>query len=252
VNWAIGSAPVLQQHVMKGSLSLIPGGGLAAPETSSNDDGAHATAARIAHGVLMTVAFMLLMPVGAGLARHKWVFGDAQTGTVRSIWFQLHRGIQAFALLLAVAAFTLIWAYFGWGERASTAAVYPAHRGLGIATMALSVGQVLIGVIRPHLGAPTRSGWRRLHQACGWITMLLGIAMAIIGIMLISSLSGLPMAAWMVPAVVVPALILLTVIGLEFKKRKLTSTGAYNPLTHTFGPTALPTAAHGKSPGTSE
>jgi hypothetical protein len=36
------------------------------------------SAAQVAHGALMLVAFCVLMPAGMLLARHKWLFGDSE------------------------------------------------------------------------------------------------------------------------------------------------------------------------------
>jgi hypothetical protein len=33
---------------------------------------------RVAHGAMMLAAFVLLMPVAALIARHKWLFGDKE------------------------------------------------------------------------------------------------------------------------------------------------------------------------------
>lgn len=33
---------------------------------------------RVAHGVMMLAAFVLLMPAAALIARHKWLFGDKE------------------------------------------------------------------------------------------------------------------------------------------------------------------------------
>jgi hypothetical protein len=62
-------------HTQEGSLSLVPGGGAsAAPEV----DDSKLTRLRIAHGVLMTLAFVLCFPSGALMARHKWLVGAGE------------------------------------------------------------------------------------------------------------------------------------------------------------------------------
>jgi hypothetical protein len=55
----------------------------------------------------MLLAFAALMPLGALLARHKWLFGDKQAGGIKPSWFQGHRGIQITALLAALAGFII-------------------------------------------------------------------------------------------------------------------------------------------------
>jgi hypothetical protein len=45
---------------------------------SDVSSGSGMSAAQIAHGALMLVAFCALMPAGMLLARHKWLFGDSE------------------------------------------------------------------------------------------------------------------------------------------------------------------------------
>jgi hypothetical protein len=97
-----------------------------------------------------------------------------QDGHVRGFWFQIHRGLQVLGFVLAVAGFILVWAVFSFGSRADTSPRYPAHRGLGIATMAMVVVQAGTGMVRPGLGHKKRGAWRRLHQGWGWLATMLG------------------------------------------------------------------------------
>jgi hypothetical protein len=99
---------------------------------------------RIAHGALMLAAFALLMPLGALLARHKWLFGDAASGKVAPGWYKLHIYIQSLAVLTAVAGTILIFAYFG-RDRQGISKLYTPHMGLGIAATAAGVVQAVIG-----------------------------------------------------------------------------------------------------------
>lgn len=77
LNWALGSSDELAHHASMGSLALRLAGGAADVDAASGA-AANATVFRIAHGALMAAAFLLLMPAGALLARHKWAFGDAE------------------------------------------------------------------------------------------------------------------------------------------------------------------------------
>jgi len=76
INWALNpSSSGFVMHTQKGSLSLVPGGGAStAPEV----DDSKLTRLRIAHGVLMTLAFVLCFPSGALMARHKWLVGAGE------------------------------------------------------------------------------------------------------------------------------------------------------------------------------
>ena len=74
INWALNpAARGLVRHTATGSLSLVPGG--TALVNSDGDASRRLRAARIAHGVLMTFAFVLCFPMGALTARHKWGVG---------------------------------------------------------------------------------------------------------------------------------------------------------------------------------
>jgi hypothetical protein len=64
-------------------------------------------AAAAAAGALMLLAFAALMPLGALLARHKWLAGDKTVGGLRPHWFQGHRAVQVTAVLTALAGFII-------------------------------------------------------------------------------------------------------------------------------------------------
>lgn len=48
------------------------------------------------------------------------------------------------------------------------------HRAFGMTALAMMVVQGLLGAVRPHLGTKARPVWRRVHQAWGWLTLLVG------------------------------------------------------------------------------
>jgi hypothetical protein len=76
VNWALGDQAALLRHSRKGSVAISLGGG--GSSVTAEDDARNARAFRIAHGALMLAAFVLLMPAAVLMARHKWLFGDAE------------------------------------------------------------------------------------------------------------------------------------------------------------------------------
>lgn len=110
--------------------------------------------ARIAHGALMLAAFVLLMPTGVLLSRHKWTFGDQAASKIKPGWFHLHIGVQSLAVLTAIASIILIFAVFGTG-RQGVDDVYTPHMGLGIFAVAAAAIQGAIGKFRC---APGRGG----------------------------------------------------------------------------------------------
>jgi hypothetical protein len=54
----------------------LAGGSAGSISDDSSTTARRQLAYRVAHGVLMLAAFVLLMPAAALLARHKWLFGD--------------------------------------------------------------------------------------------------------------------------------------------------------------------------------
>ena len=49
---------------------------------------------QVIHGALMAAAWVLLLPLGSLVARHKWVFGEAKLWGAH-LWFRLHLTLQA-------------------------------------------------------------------------------------------------------------------------------------------------------------
>ncbi len=71
----------------------------------------------VAHGVLMMLAWLVLLPAGVLAARHKWIFPAPATSSPRSshpaMWFQFHRALQLTGIALFTAGFILPFAAFG-------------------------------------------------------------------------------------------------------------------------------------------
>lgn len=55
-----------------------------------------------------------------------------------------------------------------------SACVCSGHRAVGMTTIAMMLVQVLLGCVRPHLGGKWRPMWKRMHQAWGWLVLLMG------------------------------------------------------------------------------
>lgn len=192
---------------------------------------------RIAHGAMMLIAFALLMPAGVLLARHKWLFGDESAGKIKPAWFKLHIYVQSLAVLTAVAGTILIFVQFGKG-REKVAKLYTPHLGLGLAATIAGVVQGAIGNRRPPISHDQRVGWRVLHYAWGWLTMLGGIANCGIGMALIHGIQGDALAPWVAPTVAVLGLLLLAGFYLERRRSQLIADGLYAPHDHSFHPSA--------------
>jgi hypothetical protein len=66
-----------------GTPATVGSGDSAAPagdagDDSEEEDGSNEEALTIAHGALMLVAFVVLMPAAVIMARHKWLYGDKE------------------------------------------------------------------------------------------------------------------------------------------------------------------------------
>jgi hypothetical protein len=98
----------------------------------------------------MLLAFAALMPLGALLARHKWLFGDKAAGGLKPSWFQGHRAVQVTALLAALAGFII-------------ALVSRVHgSGMLIALLRFGVlGFGRVATCRPGSRAPSQDCWLR-------------------------------------------------------------------------------------------
>ncbi|KAK9821563.1 hypothetical protein WJX81_002481 [Elliptochloris bilobata] len=140
-----------------------------------------------AHGIVMAVAWVALLPISvvvAHLCRH---FDPASARGIKAaptpFGFQIHRalGLTAFAAMLAGLGLGVWW----WQRMDQSDAVLRAHVGLGSAVTALAVLQVAAVVLRPKPDARRRGVWNQYHWWTGrvaltaaFVNVVLGIAVA--------------------------------------------------------------------------
>ena len=128
----------------------------------------------VAHGALMLVAFGFLFPMGA-------MFPMYLRG--RDNWFELHRGVQLLAGVLALVAFIIIIS----AKDESANHFSNAHERLGLAVLLAAGVQIVLGFVRPHApsaDAPPSQGrrkWSAAHHAIGVFTLILGCTNTILG-----------------------------------------------------------------------
>ncbi|GJP29528.1 hypothetical protein CLOM_g17047 [Closterium sp. NIES-68] len=170
------------------------------------------TAAYIAHGVLLALAFALLMPLAILLARllladrphgallnpnsTAYIPTDANAYTngngngnaspaqqqqqpaknLRPLGFQLHRGIQLLALVVAVVGMIVIFVQVG------SKGLSWKHGQVGLAAVILALLQGVVGFIRPDKSAPSRFKWLVAHCVIGATTIALAWAAIFLGI----------------------------------------------------------------------
>lgn len=118
------------------------------------------------HGVLNTVSWGILMPIGAIIARYLKEFKSADPA-----WFYLHVICQCSAYVVGVA---------GWGTGLKLGGDSPGvqfnpHRTIGIILFCLATLQVFALLLRPKPDHKYRAYWKRYHQVMGYAVIILSI-----------------------------------------------------------------------------
>ena len=116
------------------------------------------------HGVLNAVAWGILIPTGAIIARYLRVFESADPA-----WFYLHIACQCSGYILGVA---------GWGlglklGSESVGVTYRPHRNIGIAIFCLATLQVFALLLRPDKKNKYRLYWNIYHHSVGYSVIVL-------------------------------------------------------------------------------
>ena len=135
----------------------------------------------VLHAALMLLAWGILMPAGALIARFfKVTRGqDFPRELDNQFWWRWHRRLQYFAVALLTLALWLIWVPGQWPAS--------AHGRMGLALSGLAWLQVVSALLRGSKGGPTdrqmrgdhydMSLRRRLfefwHKSLGWVVLLL-------------------------------------------------------------------------------
>jgi hypothetical protein len=184
------------------------------------------------HSVLMLASFGLLMPLGALLARHKWMFGrNPETGKVLGGWFFFHIITQLLAILAAAGGVVIALLAFGWKDVPGLK-LYLPHKWTGLGVMGMALLQLLFAPLRPRLGSKPRSCWTFVHSSWGSLTILAGCGNTILGALLLHDFKGEPYLHWLVPCLVVIGFMGLVALLLEAFKLQMQRTLRYNHRTH--------------------
>ncbi|OMO64302.1 Cytochrome b561, eukaryote [Corchorus capsularis] len=121
------------------------------------------------HGILGIFGWGLFLPAGAMVARylkHK-----------DPLWYYLHAGIQFVGFILGLAAVVL-----GVQLYRSINADVPAHRGIGIFVLVLSILQIMAFFLRPNKDSKYRRYWNWYHHWFGRMALFFGALNVILGI----------------------------------------------------------------------
>ncbi|CAI5471684.1 unnamed protein product [Closterium sp. Yama58-4] len=162
------------------------------------------------HGIISTVAWAFLMPLGVMAARY--------LRQVYARWFPVHQALHLAATSLATVAFTMALtmphgAIEGRADKASRGACVVAHTAMGITLMVISALQLSALVWRPHEDSKWRPYWRRVHAGGGAVALLLGQAQLLVGLFISAAplFYTVLLAAWLIFA-----LLLTTALELHF------------------------------------
>ncbi|KAK8570380.1 hypothetical protein V6N13_003063 [Hibiscus sabdariffa] len=121
------------------------------------------------HGTLGLLGWGLFLPTGAIVARY---FKHKDP-----LWYYLHAVIQFLGFILGLAAVLL-----GLQLYQSMNADIPAHRGIGIFVLVLSILQVLAFFLRPNKDSKYRRYWNWYHHWFGQMTLFFGSLNIVLGI----------------------------------------------------------------------
>ncbi|XP_022770585.1 cytochrome b561 and DOMON domain-containing protein At3g61750-like [Durio zibethinus] len=121
------------------------------------------------HGILGIIGWGLILPAGAIVARY--------LKHEDPLWYYLHAGIQFLGFIIGLAAVVL-----GIQLYRSMNADIPAHRGIGIFVLVLSILQIMAFFLRPNKDSKYRRYWNWYHHWFGRIALFFGSLNVILGI----------------------------------------------------------------------
>ncbi|KAI5069194.1 hypothetical protein GOP47_0015495 [Adiantum capillus-veneris] len=151
------------------------------------------------HGVINTIAWGILLPMGVMSARYIKPFADPH-------WFYMHMWMQCGGYILAVSG----WATGVQLLRNSHGLVYKKHKNIGMVLFALSSLQVMALLLRPKKEHKIRKYWNFYHHSVGYALIALGIVNVFIGL----NILGAP--AWTRHALIC-SLVALAAISILFE-----------------------------------
>ncbi len=148
----------------------------------------------------MSAAWGLVLPLGALAARHRWALQGARLRAQglgsRELWLYLHAACQLVGMGLFVAGFAISATKM---KVEGTQGVSGAHRVMGYVTMGLAGLQLLAAFARPAPAAAWRPAWNALHHNLGRLAVVVAWATLYMGVYLVHTALGQPLAAWLAP-----------------------------------------------------
>lgn len=154
-----------------------PTQGVTAPDVCITTGGGGLVPKIYAHGSLMIIGWGFFLPSGVITAR---LFRHRPDG----LWFKMHRALQTFGLVIAIAGWAIALKNFNVFGPAARGTGNPSfiHGCLGMTVMCIGLTQPLNALVRPHApeaGAAKstfRTAWEFWHKGMGYTGILLSIA----------------------------------------------------------------------------
>jgi hypothetical protein len=164
---------------------------------------------RDTHGIIMFIAWGLILPFGAIWARYTRDLPD-------DIWFKVHRIFQYGGFAISLGG--IILGYYMVGPAQFK---FLAHSIIGTVILFFSASQVVVAFFRPHkqAGEPVttaRKAFEIFHHWNGRGLLALAVAQIYLGIAAIGYIKSIPWVIWLWTAWA--GLMLLVVIILEIRK----------------------------------
>ncbi|EPS67328.1 hypothetical protein M569_07445, partial [Genlisea aurea] len=118
------------------------------------------------HGILNTISWGILFPVGILIARYLRSFPGADPA-----WFYLHVSCQIIGYAIGVAG----WATGMYLGNKSKGVTFSLHRSIGIALFTLATLQIFALRLRPGKDHKYRIYWNVYHHGAGYAILVMGI-----------------------------------------------------------------------------
>ncbi|XP_054783671.1 cytochrome b561 and DOMON domain-containing protein At3g61750 isoform X3 [Prosopis cineraria] len=152
------------------------------------------------HGIVGIIGWGLVLPVGAIVARY---FRHKDP-----LWFYLHSVIQFVGFGFGLATVLL-----GLQLYNKMQAHIPAHRGIGISVLVLSILQVLAFFLRPNMNSKIRKLWNWYHSWVGRLALFFASVNIVLGMQAAGAGSDWRVGYGFLVSIVIVAAIILEVLA---------------------------------------
>ncbi|CAD5113573.1 DgyrCDS2736 [Dimorphilus gyrociliatus] len=168
-----------------------------------------------AHGILMVMAWMILVPIGAITARYYRTFFRSEK-TPGETWFFIHWFCMGSAAILTIIGAVLIFVHAGGFITYDTMPM-KLHPILGVVTIALAVLNPIMGIIKPDESSSLRPIFNWLHRLGGMSAGILGFVNVMIGTRMPAANVRRTMLWWILSLLILLILfgIILELLGCE-------------------------------------